>query len=107
MVGNVWEWVDASVESGQYAHRVLPETGYVTSVDADGIALSSNTSTTQEDELYGKDYFWQNKEGVRGMLRGGFYGSGNDGGIYAVNASVDLGFGSVGVGFRCVREYTE
>ena len=104
MIGNVWEWVDASVDNGKYNNRGLPDTGYVTGVDADGIAL---TSGAQEDDLYGKDYFWQDKSGIRGMLRGGFYGSGNDGGVYAVNASVDLGFGSVGIGFRCVREYTQ
>ncbi len=103
MIGNVWEWVDAQVADGQYSNRALPDTGYVTSVDGDGVAL---TAGEHEDDLYGKDYVWENKTGVRGMLRGGFYAGGTDGGIYAVNASVDLGFGSAGVGFRCAREYT-
>jgi len=102
MVGNVWEWVDAQVEGGNYDNRSLPDTGFVTGVDVDGIALATGDS---ENELFGRDYFWQSREGVRGMLRGGFYGSDTDGGLYAVNASVDLGFGSTGVGFRCVRTY--
>lgn len=102
MVGNVWEWVDAQVESGSYHNRVLPPTGYVGGVDADGVALMTGE---KEDNLYGKDYFWESSDGVRGMLRGGFYGSGSDGGLYAINTSVDLGFGSNGVGFRCARAY--
>lgn len=104
MVGNVWEWVDVSVENGQYNNRTLPAMGYIAQVDADGIALATQE---QPDEIYGKDYFWHTTEGVRGMLRGGFYGSGDDGGLYALNASVELGFGSAGVGFRCVRDYVE
>lgn len=102
MVGNVWEWVDGSVLNGTYQGREMPTSGYVAGVDADGVALQ--TSTT-EDELYGKDYVLSSKESTRGMIRGGFYGSGKDGGLYALNASLDLGFGSAGVGFRCVREY--
>ncbi len=102
MVGNVWEWVDAQVESGVYGNRELPSTGHVVGVDINGIALATGDTP---DYLYGEDYFWYSHEGVRGMLRGGFYGSGKDGGLYAVNASVDLGFGSTGVGFRCVRSY--
>lgn len=102
MVGNVWEWTDESVLSGMYRDRDLPQTGYVASVDADGVAVSVGE---REDLLYGEDYHWTNKEGVRGMLRGGFYGSGKDGGIYSINASVEPSFASAGVGFRCVRDY--
>ncbi len=102
MIGNVWEWVDGQVESGSYRDRVLPNAGYVTGVDQDGVALSTGEGA---DELYGKDYMWQDPSGIRGMLRGGFYGNGEDAGLYALNASVDLGFGSAGIGFRCVSEY--
>lgn len=103
MVGNVWEWVDGSAVDGSYNERNLPDTGYIESVDADGVALTTRADTP--DELYGEDYFWQSKEGTKGFIRGGFYGSEKDGGLYALNASVDLSFGSAGVGFRCVREY--
>ena len=102
MVGNVWEWVDEQVESGNYDSRALPDEGYVTSVDAHGIPLASQTDTP--DPLYGEDYMWISREGVRGMVRGGYYGSGTDGGLYTLNASVDLGFGSAGIGFRCGKD---
>ncbi len=102
MIGNVWEWVDESVTEGSYRNRQIPQTGYVSGVDADGVAL---LSATVEDALYGNDYAWSTPTGVRGMIRGGFYGSGEDGGLYTLNASIDLAFSSTGVGFRCVRDY--
>jgi formylglycine-generating enzyme required for sulfatase activity len=100
-IGNVWEWVDAQVIDAAYDGRTLPETGYVVSVDMHGVALQ-----TQEvgDELHGKDYFWSSTSGVFGIIRGGFYGSGDDAGLYAVNASVPTTFAAQGVGFRCVRD---
>lgn len=101
-IGNVWEWVDESVDDGVYAGRELPQTGYVTSVDTDGVALS--TRENEPDQLFGDDYFWEDNEGVRGMIRGGFYGSGDDAGLYSVNASVELSFVSTGIGFRCVKD---
>lgn len=101
VVGNVWEWVDATVNGYSFNNRTLPSEGYITSVDADGIAITSGTST---DELYGKDYIWTKSDGVFGMIRGGFYGSGEDAGLYTVNASVATSFASQGIGFRCVED---
>jgi formylglycine-generating enzyme required for sulfatase activity len=101
MVGNVWEWVDATVVGKNYDDRELPPEGYVTSVDASGVAI---TTATEGDILYGDDYFWSKGEGVFGMIRGGFYGSDDDAGLYAVNASVPTSFASQGVGFRCVED---
>ncbi len=100
-IGNVWEWVDETVTSGTYENRPLPAEGYVHSVDASGIAI---TSDQNPDELYGADYFWSKPDGVFGMIRGGFYGSGHDAGLYTINASVPTSFGSQGVGFRCVED---
>lgn len=100
-VGNVWEWVDEQVIGNSYDGRTLPEEGYVTSVDAGGVALTSGKSA---DELYGKDYIWTKNDGVFGMIRGGYYGSGNDAGLYTVNASVPTNFATQGVGFRCVQD---
>jgi formylglycine-generating enzyme required for sulfatase activity len=74
MIGNVWEWVDGEVVDGVYDNKTVPGEGYVQSVDADG-----------------------------GMMRGGFYGSGEDGGIFAINAAVPHSFVGSGVGFRCVK----
>jgi hypothetical protein len=101
VVGNVWEWVDETVTNRSFDNRELPEEGYVTSVDANGVAISSSEVA---DELNGKDYFWSGTEGVFGMIRGGFYGSNQDAGLYTVNASVPTSFASQGVGFRCVAD---
>ncbi len=101
MVGNVWEWVDENVVGNTFNGRTLPGEGYVTSVDADGIAITSGNTA---DELYGSDYFWSKEEGVFGMIRGGFYGSNKDAGLYTVNASVLTSFATQGVGFRCVED---
>ncbi len=101
MVGNVWEWIDATVQGNTFDGRALPQTGYVTSVDASGIAITSGEGA---DDMYGKDYFWSKEDGVFGMIRGGFYGSKEDAGLYTVNASVLTSFASQGVGFRCVKD---
>ncbi len=101
VIGNVWEWVDANVVGNSFEGRQLPEEGYVTSVDAGGIAITSSEST---DELYGSDYFWSKQDGVFGMIRGGFYGSNKDAGLYTVNAGVPTTFATQGVGFRCVED---
>lgn len=100
-IGNVWEWIDVTIVDQEYDDRKLPEEGYVASVDASGVAITSSASA---DMLYGDDYFWSKGEGVFGMIRGGFYGSGDDAGLYAVNASVPTSFASQGVGFRCVED---
>lgn len=101
LVGNVWEWVDETIQGNIFRDQTLPEEGYVTSVDADGIAI---TTGAESDIVYGEDYFWSKTEGVFGMIRGGFYGSYEDAGLYTVNASVLTSFASPGIGFRCVED---
>jgi formylglycine-generating enzyme required for sulfatase activity len=100
MIGNVWEWIDEEVVDGTYNDRLLPETGYVSLVDGDGVVVETSDRPSAE---FGEDYAWINKEGLHGMIRGGFYGSREDAGIFTLNASVPLDFKAVGVGFRCVR----
>lgn len=101
MIGNVWEWVDADVRSGVYDGVTLPDPGYVSGVDADGVP----TATAEAgDSAFGEDYFFVEKEGVRGMFRGGFWSLEEKGGIYTVNATVPGSFTGVAVGFRCVKE---
>ena len=101
LIGNTWEWTDEMVENGQYHGRLIPEAGYVSEVDADGVALSSSSTPS---ELYNQDYLWSDSEGVFGMIRGGFWGSETDGGLFALNGSVAPSFASNGVGFRCVKD---
>jgi formylglycine-generating enzyme required for sulfatase activity len=101
-VGNVWEWVNETVTGQEYRGRALPESGYVTSVDSTGVPITSDSE--RADVLYGSDYVWTKSDGVFGMIRGGFYGSGEDGGVYTVNASVPTNFATEGLGFRCVED---
>ena len=101
MVGNVWEWVVETVESSSYNERSLPSSGYVTLVDESGIVLETDLVG---DASFGNDYATVGASGVYGILRGGFYGSGEDGGIFSQNLAAPLNLTAVGVGFRCVSD---
>lgn len=101
VVGNVWEWMEDTVTGGMYKDRSLPNSGYVTLVDSDGVVLTTDTAP---DPRFGEDYAWVNPVGVQGIIRGGFYGSEDDGGVFSQNLAVPLSFSAVGVGFRCVRD---
>lgn len=100
VVGNVWEWVDAEVQDGVYQGRPLPESGYVAAVDIDGMLVDTSNSPQSE---YGLDYAQTANEGMYGVVRGGFYGSAADAGLYAQNLAVPLSLKTAGIGFRCVR----
>ncbi len=100
MIGNVWEWVDGQVTEGQFDGRVLPVSGYVSVVDTSGIVVETAASPVAD---YGQDYAKTAPVGVFGIIRGGFYGSESDGGIFAQNLSVPLDLKTDGVGFRCVK----
>jgi formylglycine-generating enzyme required for sulfatase activity len=99
LVGNVWEWVADDVIDGAWEGRILPENGYITQVDRSGMAVVTGSD---EDDLFGKDYFWAPNDGAFGIVRGGYYDSGTDGGLYAVHADTPTNAASIGIGFRCV-----
>lgn len=101
-VGNVWEWVEDDVMLGQYRGRPVPPSGYVTSADADGVATMTG-SAAPPGSPYDTAYFWSDSQGTFGMIRGGFYGSRGDAGVYAVHAHTPPEFTGEAVGFRCVR----
>lgn len=101
LVGNVWEWMDDTVAEGQLNGRYVPQSGYVDLVDDAGIVLKTSDVPAVD---FGSDYAWTEQVGVRGILRGGFYQSGSDGGIFSQNLAVPLDFQAAGVGFRCVRD---
>lgn len=101
MVGNVWEFVSGDVQARVMAGQSLPEQGYVASVDIAGLAKET---TLIPDPVYNNDYFWSEAEGNYALMRGGFYGSREDGGIYAVHARTEYSFASAAVGFRCVLD---
>lgn len=100
-VGNVWEWVSTDVINGVYKGRNLPESGYVKQVDSEGVAII--TSINEPDDLFDQDYFWSDKEGVYAMIRGGFYGSRSDAGVYSIHAETSPTLSGQAIGFRCVK----
>jgi hypothetical protein len=100
LVGNVWEWVSDDIMSGKYRDSNLPDSGYVTQVDADGMAIATGNT---EDPLFNADYFWSRSDGTFGVIRGGYYDSGSDAGIYSVHADTLPTTASPGIGFRCVK----
>lgn len=101
MVGNVWEWVDGSVTLGQYGNRTVPSSGFVTSVDSDGVPVVTAANT---DPAFNDDYFWADaSQGVSGMIRGGYWGIDSDAGLYAINTVIPPTFTGTGAGFRCVK----
>ncbi len=99
MVGNVWELVKGDIVDGEYLDRDIPEEGYVDLVDESGIALNT---TDVPNAIYNKDYFWSDKNGQYALMRGGYHGSRDDGGIYSVYTKTDKNFSSSAIGFRCV-----
>lgn len=100
MIGNVWEWVSDDIVDGQLNERNVPREGYVAQVDGQGIPTVTNSTA---EELFSADYFWSDEAGVYGMLRGGFYGSDSDAGIYSVHAKTLPTTAGVAIGFRCVQ----
>lgn len=101
MVGNVWEFVAATVEDGMYGDLTLPPSGYVSTVAESGIATHT---TSSPQVVYDDAYFWSRESGVSAMMRGGFYGSKEDSSVYATHAQIDQQFASVAIGFRCVQD---
>jgi len=92
--------VSDDVIDGMYNAAKLPESGYVTQVDSAGMATVANT---EPQELFGKDYFWSRGEGAYGIIRGGYYDSGTDAGVYTVHADTLPTSASAGIGFRCIK----
>lgn len=100
LVGNVWEWVSDDVIEGKYKERQLPESGYVAQSDQGGMAV---VTAPAEQQLFGGDYFWSSQTGAYGIIRGGYYDSGTDAGMYTVHADTLPTTASAGIGFRCVK----
>jgi hypothetical protein len=99
-VGNIWEWTSDDVFDGVYNGRELPAEGYVLQVDKGGVVTESGDAPS---ELFGEDYTWSEVTGAYAMLRGGFYGSRDDAGVYAVHAATLPTATGVAIGFRCVQ----
>lgn len=101
MIGNVWEWTTETAVMGVVNGVPLPPSGFVTSADTTGVPLS--TDIKSNDLAYGNDKAWVDASIVGGVMRGGYYKSGEAAGIYAFFASSPPSFAGDAVGFRCVR----
>lgn len=101
LVGNVWEWVADTVTDGVVQGVALPDSGYVIMVNQSGLVLETSPKPSLE---FGSDYASVDRFGVKGIMRGGFYGSGEDGGIFTQNITVGLNFATAGTGFRCASD---
>ena len=101
MIGNVWELVSDLVIDGAVKTEKLPVTGYVTAVTPDGLPMATAAAA---NVIYNKDYFWNNDaaSGTFAIIRGGYYGSGEDGGMYSSHTDIPQNFSGVALGFRCV-----
>jgi len=99
MVGNVWEWVAETIDKGVWDDRTLPSTGYVSGVDMSGVAYE--TQSGQIDGVF-DDRFWSDVTIYAGMMRGGYYGSQSQAGLFATYAASPPTFSGDAVGFRCV-----
>lgn len=99
-VGNVWEWTYDEVYAGVFKERPLPPTGYVQLADNSGMAVET---TNEPSAQYGADYFWSGAGAVTAIMRGGFYGSAADAGVYAAHTNVTLDFTGEAIGFRCIQ----
>ncbi len=98
-IGNVWEWTADESVNGVFNGRTLPESGYVAEVDRVGIATETGKAAS---DVYGADYFWSRLDGVSGIIRGGFYRSLGDAGVFSVHADTAPSTATGGLGFRCV-----
>jgi len=100
MIGNVWEWVDGTVDNLKYEDIILPEQGHVQAMGAGALPASTAIETNID---YNNDYFWIKNTGVRAIARGGYWNNRDEAGVYSVYAVTKPSYTGAGIGFRCVR----
>ncbi len=101
MIGNVWEWIDGTIDNGKVGEREMPDSGYIVGVDAESFPVKTDKDNC--DPNYYNDYFWIKKNDIRTIARGGYWDNGADAGQYAIYAVPDVAFAGPGIGFRCVK----
>lgn len=101
MVGNVWEWQQETVTDGILNGRALPSEGYVTSIDDNGVPIA--TDQTMPNASLFSDYLGIDPTDTQGVLRGGYWRSSTDAGVYSMNVTVPPSFQGNAVGFRCAK----
>jgi formylglycine-generating enzyme required for sulfatase activity len=101
MIGNVWEWVDGTIDNNTFAGRQLPPEGYIQSMNMND-DLPAETASTSNSTLY-NDYFWVKDSKTRGLIRGGYWANKADAGQYSAYAVfLPSDYGTT-IGFRCVK----
>jgi formylglycine-generating enzyme required for sulfatase activity len=101
LIGNVWEWVDGTVENGKYQGNDLPDEGYVKGAGSSG--LPTGTDFNQADPNYNNDYLWIKKTGSRGIARGGYWANDDQAGAYSLYIVTEPSSVGPGTGFRCAK----
>ncbi len=101
MIGNVWEWVDGTVYDGRMENIPLPENGFVTGVNGQGLPSDSNPD--EGDPSYYYDYLWIKPGDTRAIARGGYWDNHSDAGQYAFYIVAPPSEAGKGIGFRCVK----
>lgn len=101
MIGNVWEWVDGTVNNGKYQDFELPEAGYIMGVNEH--AMPTETNLNEGDENYYNDYFWLKNKGTRAIARGGYWDNEEQAGQYSLYIVSPTSFAGTGIGFRCAK----
>lgn len=100
MAGNVWEWVADVVKEGNWQGRSLPESGYISASNGQGLPGATRAEAHPD---YGSDYFWIKEPDLRAVAKGGYYDSEDRGGIYSTYAEISTNEVSPGIGFRCAK----
>lgn len=98
MVGNVWEWVEGSVVNGQYEGHAMPSSGFVQGVGVDGLAYETGTA---QNQTFSNDRVWTDAQIHAGIMRGGYFNSKDQAGVFATYAGSPPTFSGDAVGFRC------
>ena len=99
MIGNVWEWVEGTVNMGMYQNSILPKSGFVTEASLNGLAYTTGTGKSAN---YFNDRFWTDSTIEAGIMRGGYFNNYDDAGLYATDAASPVTFSGDALGFRCV-----
>lgn len=101
MVGNVWEMLaDTVAKDSEWGGGAMPEEGYISLVSQNGLPIQT---APEPSVIFNGDYFWAGDLEYSTIMRGGFYGSRGDGGVYATHAKTAPTFASAAIGFRCVQ----
>jgi formylglycine-generating enzyme required for sulfatase activity len=102
MVGNLWEWTNNTLtcdgSTCSYSGTTLPAQNYITSINNEGIPLTSGSAST----AFNYDYLYKNvAANTYGFLRSGSWNSGANAGRFTLHVNTVPGPTHDIIGFRC------